>query len=112
MEDDNVTEANRDWHNSYASVIVTILYVSSDTRPYIYFSVHQCAKFIHKTKESHETDMQIICQYIQGTKYKCLLFNPYKKTVVIFMLVWILRDCGEMKILKSLFVLILGLYLW
>ena len=40
--DMNVPEAKRDWYNSYASVIVVMFYLSSNTRPGILFSFHQC----------------------------------------------------------------------
>ena len=38
--DVNVSEAKRDWPNSYASVIGMILYLESNTRPDISFDVH------------------------------------------------------------------------
>ena len=43
------------WTNSYASVIGTILYLASNTKPVIYFAVHQCFWYTHNTKLSHET---------------------------------------------------------
>ena len=48
--DVNGSEAKRDWPNSYASVIGMMLYLASNTRPDISFSVHQCARFTHNTK--------------------------------------------------------------
>ena len=57
-----------------------------------------------------------ICCFPQGTKYKSLVFNPSNKLVVycgqILMLVQILRDFWDMKILKTLYVLGVGLDLW
>ena len=41
--DANGSEAKRDWPNLYASVIGMMLYLASNTRPYISFAVHQCA---------------------------------------------------------------------
>ena len=47
----NGSEAKRDWPNSYASVIGMMLYLASNTRPDISFSVHQCARFTHNIYE-------------------------------------------------------------
>ena len=80
----NRYEAKRDWPNSYTSVIGMMLYLTSNTRPDISFAVHQCARFIHNTKVSHETDVKSICWYLQGTKDNGLMFNPSKKMVVYF----------------------------
>ena len=80
--DTNGYEANRDWTNSYASVIGVMLYLASKTRPDTSFAVHQCAWFTHNTKASHETSVKKICWYIQGTKDNGLVFNPSKKLVV------------------------------
>ena len=41
--DINGSEAKRDWPNSYDSIIGMILYLASNTRPYISFAVHQYA---------------------------------------------------------------------
>ena len=80
--DTNGYEAKRDWSNSYDSIIGMMLYLASNTRPEIYFSVHQCVRFIHNTKVSHETAVKRICRYLQGTKDNGLVFNPSKKLMV------------------------------
>ena len=59
-----------------------MLYLASNTIPDISFAVHQCARFTHNTKLSHETDVKRICRYLQGTKDNGLVFNPSKKLVV------------------------------
>ena len=74
--DANGSEAKRDWLNSYASVIRMMLYLASNTRPDISFAVHQCARFTHNTKVSHETAVKRICRYLQVTKDNGLVFNP------------------------------------
>ena len=76
------SEANRDWTNSYASVNGMMLYLASNIRLDISFAVHQCARFKHKTKASHETAMKMMCPYLQVTKDNGLVFNIYKKLVV------------------------------
>ena len=82
------TDANGDedkiyWPNSYSSVIGMMLYMASNTRPYTSFAVHQCDRFTHNTKSSHETAVNRIYRYLQGTKDNCLVFNPSKKLVVV-----------------------------
>ena len=59
-----------------------MLYLTSNARPYISFAVHQCAWFTHNTKASHETHVDRICSYLQGTKDNGLVFNPSKNLVV------------------------------
>ena len=59
-----------------------MLYLASKTRPDISFAVHQCARFTHNTKVSHETAVKRICSYLQGTKDNGLVFNSSKKLVV------------------------------
>ena len=80
--DENSSEAKKDWPNAYAYVIGTMLYLSSNTRPYISYAVHQCARFTHNTKASHETAVKRICRYLQGTNENGLVFNQPKKLVV------------------------------
>ena len=79
---DNGSEANRDWPNLYAYVIVMMLYLVSNTRPYISFDVHQCARFTNNTKASHEMALKRIFRYLQDTKDNGLVSNPSKKLVV------------------------------
>ena len=59
-----------------------MLYLASNTRPDISFAVHQCDRFTHNTKASHETAAKRICRYLQGTKNNGIVFNPSKKLVV------------------------------
>ena len=89
-----------------------ILHLASNTRPDISFAVHQCAWFTHNTKASHKTAVKRICRYLQGTKENGIVFNPSKKLVVDCYANVDLQDCGDMKILKILFVLGVELDLW
>ena len=59
-----------------------MLYLASNTRPDISFAFHQCARFTHNTKVSHDTYVKRICRYLQGTKDNGLVFNLSKKLVV------------------------------
>ena len=58
--------------------------MESNTRPDISFSVHQCSRFTHNTKSSHETALKRIFRYLQGTNDNGLVFNPSKKLLVGF----------------------------
>ena len=78
----NGSEAKRDLPNSYASVIGMMPYPESNKRSYISFYAHQCFRFTHNIRASHETDVRRTCQYLQGAKYKGLIFNAYNKLVV------------------------------
>ena len=60
----------------YASVVGMLMYLSSNSRPDIQYSVHQCARFTHFPKKSHEDAICRICRYLQGTKEKGLRFKP------------------------------------
>ena len=68
LTDSNGSEAKRYWTNSYDSVIGMVLYLESNKRPDISFAVNQCAQFTHNTKASHNTAVNRICRYLQGTK--------------------------------------------
>ena len=59
-----------------------MLYLASNTRPDLSFAVHQCDRFTHNTKVSHETAEKWICRYLQGINDNVILFNPSKKMVV------------------------------
>ena len=45
----NGSEDKRDWTNSNASVIGMMLYLASNIRPDISFSIHQYSRFTHNT---------------------------------------------------------------
>ena len=59
-KDENGSEAERYWPNSYDYVIGMMLYLISNTRPYISFYIHQCDRFTHNTKALHDTSVKII----------------------------------------------------
>ena len=60
----------------YASAVGMLMYLSSNSRPDIQYAVHQCARFTHFPKKTHEDAILRICRYLQGTKNKGLIFNP------------------------------------
>ena len=61
---------------SYPSVVGMLMYLASNSRPDITSAVHQCARFSHCTKRSHEKAVKRIVRYLQGTKDKGLIIKP------------------------------------
>ena len=55
-----------------------MLYLAGSTRPDIAFVVHQCARFSHAPKHSHEIDLKHIARYLKGTREKGLVMTPDK----------------------------------
>ena len=66
----------------YASVIGMMMYLASNSRPDIAFAVHQCARFTHCVKASHENAVLRICKYLKGTQNDGLILRPNKKLKV------------------------------
>jgi hypothetical protein len=60
----------------YASVVGMLMYLSSNSRPDIQFAVHQCARFTHSPRKSHEQAVKHICRYLKGTMHKGIEFDP------------------------------------
>jgi hypothetical protein len=61
---------------SYRSVTGMLLYLASNSRPDISFAVHQCARFTHNPRQSHEQALLRICRYLKGTKTQGLILKP------------------------------------
>ena len=68
--------AHRKDHWNYASVIGMLMYLSSNAHPEIQFAVHQCARFTHCPRASHEEAVKHVCRYLQGVKGRGLTFQP------------------------------------
>ena len=66
---------------NYASAVGMLLYLTH-TRPDISFAVHQCARFTHGPKASHEEAILRICRYLKGTKDMGLIYKPTNDLVV------------------------------
>ena len=84
-----------------------MLYLESNTRPDTSFAVNQCARFTHSIKALHET---AVISKFPRIIFWCLIHA--KNWWWVFMMMQILRDYGNMKILKTLIVLGVGIYLW
>jgi len=66
--------AKEDW--SYPSVVGMLLYLAGNSRPDIAFAVHQCGRFTHAPKASHEAAVIRICRYLKGTRDQGLILKP------------------------------------
>ena len=62
---------------NYASVVGMLLYLGH-SRPDISFAVHQCARYTHSPKQSHEDALVRIGRYLKGTLDKGLILKPSK----------------------------------
>jgi hypothetical protein len=58
---------------NYPSVVGMLLYLGH-SRPDISFATHQCTRYTHFPKQSHEDALQRIGQYLKGTLGKGLIF--------------------------------------
>ncbi len=62
---------------NYAGVVGMLLYLGH-SRLVISFATHQCARFTHLPKQSHEDVLKIIRRYLKGTLNQGLILNPSK----------------------------------
>ena len=62
-----------------------MLYLANNSRPEIAFAVHQCARFTHCVRASHEDAILGICRYLKETRFdgngkpQGMLFRPDKE---------------------------------
>jgi hypothetical protein len=63
---------------SYASVVGMLMYLASNSRQDIAFAVHQCARFTHNPKASHEQAIKRIVRYLKGTRDRGMVIKPNK----------------------------------
>ena len=60
----------------YRSIVGMMLYLAGSTRPDIAYAVHQCARFSHNPKHSHEVRVKHIARYLKGTRDKGIIMKP------------------------------------
>jgi hypothetical protein len=59
----------------YASVVGMLMYLGTNSRPDIAFSVNQCARHTHNPRDSHAKAVKHICRYLKGTATRGLEFT-------------------------------------
>jgi hypothetical protein len=72
----DATGAHRKDRWNCASVIGMLMCLSSNAHPEIQFAVHQCARFTHCPRASHEEAVKHVCRHLQGAKGRGLTFQP------------------------------------
>jgi hypothetical protein len=60
---------------NYASVVGMLLYLGH-SGPDISFATHQCARYTHSLKQTHEDALKQIGRYLKGTIKNGLILNP------------------------------------
>ena len=58
------------------------MFLAANSKPDIAFAVHQCARFTHCTRRSHEQAVIRICRYLKGTRQDGMIFRPTKNLTV------------------------------
>ena len=53
-----------------------LFYLASNSRPEIAFAVHQCARFSHCPRATHEIAVKKICRYLKGSFDQGIIFTP------------------------------------
>ena len=76
-KDENGEPCNETFN--YASVVGMLMYLAGNTRPDISFAVHQCARYTHSPKHSHEIALKRIGRYLVGTRDRGLILQPTKE---------------------------------
>ena len=67
----------------YSSIVGILLYLTGSTRPDISYAVHQCTRFSHSPKRSHELGVKYIARYLKKTEE--IIMNPDRKKMRIKM---------------------------
>jgi Reverse transcriptase (RNA-dependent DNA polymerase) len=73
-KDADGSPCNEDFN--YASVVGMLMYLSGHSRPELGFAVHQCARYTHCPKRSHEEALKHIGRYLLGTRNRGLILKP------------------------------------
>ena len=60
----------------YAFVVGKLMYLAANTRPDIAFAVHQCARFTHHPRATHEIALKRIGQYLLKTRDRGMVIAP------------------------------------
>ncbi len=71
--DANGKPRQEEWN--YASAVGMLMYLCSNAHPEIQYAVHQCARFTHFPKASHEEAVKRIRRYLKGVGDRRLTFG-------------------------------------
>ena len=73
-KDENSDPIDELW--DYAVVVGMLMYLATNSRPDIAYSVNQCARFTHSPKASHAAAIKRIVRYLKGTVTNGMIINP------------------------------------
>ena len=65
---------HKEWE--HMSIVGMLLWLAGSSLPDISFVVHQCTRFYHKPRASHETVVNHIVRYLKGTRDKGMIMRP------------------------------------
>ena len=63
---------------NYFSVIGMLMYLAANSQPDIAFAVHQCARYSHAPRRSHEIAVIHIDRYLVGTRTRGMMISRLK----------------------------------
>ena len=73
-KDTNGASCQESW--SYGSVVGMMMYLAQNSQPDIAYAVHQCARFTHCPKRSHEKALKRIARYLKRKSRQRNDFEP------------------------------------
>ena len=73
-KDANGDPCYEEW--DYIYVVGMLLYLAGSSRPDIIYTVHQCARFSHSPKCTHEIGVTYIIRYLKGTRKRGVVMKP------------------------------------
>ena len=73
-KDENGDPIDELW--DYAAVVGMRMYLATNSRPDIAYTVNQCARFTHSPKASHAAAIKRIVRYLKGTVTNGMIINP------------------------------------
>ena len=73
-KDSNGKSRKHSWN--YRTAVGMSGYLQGSTRPEISMASHQCARFVHDPKRSHERAMIRLVRYLKSTKERGIIYEP------------------------------------
>ncbi len=65
-------------HNLYSSIIGSLMYIATCTRPVISFAVGELKRFAHQPTKAHLITAKRILRYLWGTNHLQIIYNGTK----------------------------------
>ncbi len=65
-------------HNLYSSIVGSLMYIATCTRPIISFAVGELGRFTHQPTKAHLITAKRILRYLRGTNHLQITYNGTK----------------------------------